>query len=183
MENNIQEDMKTYVFCDTYAKIEQGLDGGKLMSISDYRTKEEFLEACREIHSDEENPKFKFSDARGPFSDLIKGDYIYEYIFSYYTDFKPSELKALSYYVSDSSWCYGLRNYDVSRESFFKAYMGKYDDIDEFIFKHLGADYETFPKHLLPFLYFEELIYELFNSNPAVGSYLYRDGHIFKNVY
>ncbi len=35
---------------------------GKWLDLSDYSDKDEFLEACRELHKDEQEPEFMFQD-------------------------------------------------------------------------------------------------------------------------
>lgn len=178
----IDKDLETRLFCGTSAKEETGITAGEWMSISNYESLDDFLSACYEVHKDEENPQFKFRRASGIFAELINANFVYEQIFVYYKEFEPSELIPLSYFVSDSSWTYPVKNYDVSRAYFLESYMGRYEDINKFIFDFLKVDYEGFSKELLPFLNFDLLICELFDPNPSKGKFIYRNGHIFKSI-
>ena len=182
MNKKINNDVETYLFCGTYAKEEKGIKEGKKMNISSYRNLQEFILACKEIHNDEENPRFIFKNAYGIFSELIETDFIYEDIFRYYIEFETSELIPLSYFISKKSWAYSVKNYDVYRDCFERAYMGKYKDFTTFIFDYLNVNYDEFPKELLQFLDFDCLIAELFDPCPSIGQFICRSGHIFRSI-
>lgn len=54
--------LRAEVYCGTYGKYNRGsLDGGWL-TLADYHTNEEFLEACKKLHEDERDPEFMFQD-------------------------------------------------------------------------------------------------------------------------
>lgn len=52
--------MKLYV--GTYKKYNEGSLAGAWLDLDDYADKEEFLEACYELHKDEEDPELMFQD-------------------------------------------------------------------------------------------------------------------------
>ena len=54
------ETMSIYV--GTYHKYNCGSIAGKWLDLSDYDSKDEFYEACKELHSDESDPEFMFQD-------------------------------------------------------------------------------------------------------------------------
>lgn len=58
-------DTKPAVYCGTYNKYNNGSIAGAWMSLEDYSTPEEFFEACRELHKDEDDPEFMFQDFEG----------------------------------------------------------------------------------------------------------------------
>lgn len=53
------------IYVGTYAKYNSGSIAGQWLDLSDYSDRESFLEACREIHSDEEDPELMFQDFEG----------------------------------------------------------------------------------------------------------------------
>jgi antirestriction protein len=53
------------LYVGTYAKYNNGSIYGKWVKLSDYSDAEGFLEYCRELHSDEEDPEFMFQDFEG----------------------------------------------------------------------------------------------------------------------
>lgn len=50
------------VYCSTYAKYNAGSLYGEWMRLADYSDYEEFCEAIKELHKDEEDPEFMFQD-------------------------------------------------------------------------------------------------------------------------
>lgn len=50
------------VYVGTYGKYNNGSIAGAWLDLTDYSCKEEFEEACRELHSDEPDPEFMFQD-------------------------------------------------------------------------------------------------------------------------
>ena len=62
--NNILDEVKIYV--GTYAKYNNGSIFGEWLTLGDYSDLEEFYEACRELHKDEEDPEFMFQDFEAP---------------------------------------------------------------------------------------------------------------------
>ena len=50
------------VYVGTYGKYNNGSLLGAWLDLSDYADKEEFYEACRELHKDEEDAEFMFQD-------------------------------------------------------------------------------------------------------------------------
>lgn len=48
--------------CSTYARYNNGSLFGKWLDLSDYSDKDEFLEACRKLHKDEQDPEYMFQD-------------------------------------------------------------------------------------------------------------------------
>lgn len=50
------------VYVGTYNKYNNGSIRGDWIDLEDYADKEEFLQACRELHSDEQDPELMFQD-------------------------------------------------------------------------------------------------------------------------
>ena len=50
------------VYVGTFAKYNAGSIGGAWLKLDNYTDKEEFLEACAKLHSDESDPEFMFQD-------------------------------------------------------------------------------------------------------------------------
>lgn len=53
------------VYVGTYKKYNEGSLAGKWMKLDDYASKEDFLEAARKLHKDEEDPELMFQDYEG----------------------------------------------------------------------------------------------------------------------
>lgn len=57
--------MTARIYVGTYAKYSSGSIAGKWLDLDDYTDKESFLEACKELHKDEQDPEFMFQDYEG----------------------------------------------------------------------------------------------------------------------
>ena len=77
MKNFDLNDAKVYV--STYKKYNEGSLNGGWLNLSDYSNKEEFYEACQELHKDEEDADALVRD----FQDEYQGQYDDEEDFAY----------------------------------------------------------------------------------------------------
>lgn len=66
------------VYVGTYAKYNSGSIAGEWLDLEDYADKDEFLEACAELHDDEDYPEFMFQDWEGIPDGLISESHIDE---------------------------------------------------------------------------------------------------------
>jgi antirestriction protein len=63
------------IYVGTYAKYNAGSLKGEWLDLSDYSDKDEFLEACYELHSDEQDPELMTQDVSSElFYDELKED-------------------------------------------------------------------------------------------------------------
>jgi len=53
------------VYVGTYAKYNNGSINGSWVKLDDYNDKEDFLDACRELHKDEHDPELMFQGYQG----------------------------------------------------------------------------------------------------------------------
>ena len=70
------------VYVGTYGKYNNGSLFGAWLDLSDYADKEEFYEACRELHKDEEDAEFMFQDYENIPENLISESWISENFFT-----------------------------------------------------------------------------------------------------
>ena len=70
------------VYVGTYGKYNNGSLFGAWLDLSDYADKEEFYEACRELHKDEEDAEFMFQDWENVPERLIGESWISENFFT-----------------------------------------------------------------------------------------------------
>lgn len=73
--------MKIYV--GTYRKYNEGSIAGEWLDIEDYSDKEEFLEACKALHSDEEDPELMFQDMEDIPEGMATESFVSEELFEY----------------------------------------------------------------------------------------------------
>lgn len=53
------------VYCGTYAKYNDGNLFGKWLDLEDFADHDEFIDACKELHADEEDPELMYQDYEG----------------------------------------------------------------------------------------------------------------------
>ena len=70
------------VYVGTYAKYNNGSLFGAWLNLSNYSDKEEFYEACRELHKDEEDAEYMFQDYENIPEALISESWISENFFA-----------------------------------------------------------------------------------------------------
>ena len=100
------------VYVGTYAKYNNGSLSGAWLDLSDYSDKEEFYEACRELHKDEEDAEYMFQDWENVPEGLIGESWISENFFALrdaVEDLSDTEQEA--FFV----WC-NYKSHDLSEE-------------------------------------------------------------------
>lgn len=111
------------LFVGTYYKYNSGNLAGKWLDLTDYRNKEEFLTACRELHKDETDPELMFTDYEGfPKALYSESDCseVWEYI----------EFCQLSY-LEPEVIAAGME-LDIPLFKIEEAYCGQYDSDEDF---------------------------------------------------
>ena len=140
------------VYVGTYNKYNSGSLFGKWLDLSDYSDKDEFMEACRELHKDDQDPEFMFQD--------------YENI--------PEAL------ISES-WLSDHHNSDISEEeaddlisSFEDEYQGEYKDEEDYAYEIVEECYDLpeFAK-----TYFD---YSAFARDLFITDYWMDNGFVFR---
>lgn len=64
------------IYVGTYSKYNEGSIFGEWLNLSDYADIDEFNEACRELHKDEDDPEFMFQDWENIPKGLISESYL-----------------------------------------------------------------------------------------------------------
>ena len=148
------------IYVGTYAKYNDGSIDGKWIDISEYNTYEEFVDACRELHADEEDPEFMVQDYENfPEKWYHEGGLPTEEEFNKINDFylmDDSEKNAYVAYVSHTG--------NDSIDDFHEAYQGQFDSAEDFAYHIVDSmgwdsigqenldtyfDYEAFGRDLM----------------------------------
>ena len=111
------------VYVGTYQKYNNGSIGGAWVDLTKFSNEDEFLDYCKELHKDEEDPELMYQD----FEEFPKRYYSESYINSDLWEWlalDDNEKNILEAYLE----CFG---YDGTVEDAMDAYQGQYDsDID-----------------------------------------------------
>lgn len=139
----------TRVYCGTYHKYNTGSLRGEWLNLGDYGSHDDFMEACRELHKDEEDPGFMFQDREGTWADEIEESDV------------PAELWDLPTDEWDCKMVYAYMQ--VTSDSLSRTLVGKYwQDI-----RMIPCDYEYEAARV----FFEDWreLYGIKDDNPLIN--------------
>jgi antirestriction protein len=163
------------LYVGTYGKYNSGSIEGEWLTLSDYTDKDDFLEACAKLHSDESDPEFMYQDFEGFPRNLYSESGLSGELFKYVqaiTDMSDEEREAFDDFMDNDS--------DNDVERFKEAYQGHYDSMTEFA-EHLLddiGDLQQIPERLRYYFDFEAYARDL----ELGGDYWISDnGHVFNN--
>ena len=136
MEAKVLSEAKVYV--GTYVKYNNGSLSGAWLDLSDYSDKEEFYEACRELHKDEEDAEYMFQDWENVPEGLIDESWISENFFALrdaVEDLSDTEQEAFFVWCNYKSHDLGEEEADDLVRDFRDEYQGQYDDEEDFAYE------------------------------------------------
>ena len=171
--NNLSE---VRIYVGTYAKYNNGSIFGKWFDLSDFSGSEEFYNACRELHSDEEDPKLMFQNYENIPDRLIDESWLAPNIFEIIESI--SKLGEM-YQEAFNLWC-NYTSFDIVSEdtdelitSFEDDYLGAYKDEEDFAYNLVEDTYDL-PGFAKTYFDYKKLARDLF-----VSKYRFEDGHVF----
>ncbi|MBN9299878.1 MAG: antirestriction protein ArdA [Filimonas sp.] len=167
------------VYVGTYAKYNNGSLFGKWLKLSDYADKEEFFEACKELHSDEEDPEYMFQDFENIPDGLIGESWLADNIFEVleaYADMDDDRQEAFAIWCNNTSR--NLSDEDINNliSNFDDEYMGSYDSEEDFA-NWLVEETMELPDFMI--MYFD---YKAYARDLFICDYWFEDGHVFQNA-
>lgn len=165
------------IYVGTYAKYNDGSLFGKWLQLSDYSDLDEFYEACKELHKDEEDPELMFQDWEEIPEGLISECWLSENFFDLrdaMDSLKDDNQEAFMVWCTHGS-------YDISREDahiliskFRDEYCGKYNSEEDYAYEHVESCYDL-PEFAKTYFDYEKFARELFSTD-----YWYEDGYVFR---
>lgn len=114
------------IYCGTFAKYNSGSSiAGKWLTLADYADREEFLEACREIHADEADPELMFQDFEGfPRCWYCESSAPPEILWEYLA-LEEEEAEAFAAYAENVGQHATIRNFQ-------DAFQGKWESVEDY---------------------------------------------------
>ena len=165
------------IYVGTYAKYNEGSIFGKWMDLSDYSDSEEFYDACRELHSDEEDPELMFQDWENIPSALIGESWLAENIFEIIeavSNLSETQQEAFGVWLDYMSSDIANEDIDDLIESFEDDYQGEYKDEEDFAYEIVEECYDL-PEFAKTYFDYEKFARDLF-----IGDYYYENGFVFR---
>lgn len=157
------------IYVGTYAKYNAGNLFGEWLDLDDYDDKSEFIQACLELHEDEEDPELMFQDWDGIPASFI-GECTLDPDFWDYMNSDRDEDAKVAYMALFDEW---------NEDDFDERYSGQYDsftDLAEQLLDDTG-ELEAIPENLR--YYFD---YEKYGRDLQLGGdFCEHNGHYFRN--
>lgn len=159
------------IYCGTYAKYNGGSLFGKWFDLDEFSNKDEFIDACMELHSDEDDPELMFQDWENIPGDMCSESRVSASVWDYMEACKARPQDALDAYIDE---------FHPSNANAFE--VGKFDD--RFIGETSLRDYaeelfdenEECPKHLRNYIDMDAYA----NDLECGGGYAERNGYLFR---
>lgn len=165
------------IYVGTYAKYNGGSIFGKWLDLSDYSDKEEFYEACRELHKDEQDPEFMFQDWEYIPSDLIGESWLADNIFEIIEaidELDDDKKAAFDVWLNHGSHDITTKDIADLIRSFEDDFQGAYDDEEDYAYEIVDECYDL-PEFAKTYFDYAKFARDLF-----MGDYWFEDGYVFR---
>lgn len=158
------------IYVSTFAKYNNGSIEGKWLDLEDYVDHDDFIEACKELHSDEVDPELMFQD----WEDLPKGTVsectVDEALWDFLELDQPKREMVEAYMTgTGNSLSYALEH----AEDCFLGRWGSMSDYAYHIFE------ETAPKELQESLFSNYIDFDQLGRDFEDDGLIFIDGHLF----
>ena len=165
------------IYVGTYAKYNGGSIFGKWLDLSDYSDKEEFYEACRELHKDEQDPEFMFQDWEYIPSDLIGESWLADNIFEIIEaidELDDDKKAAFEVWLNHGSHDITTKDIPDLIRSFEDDFQGAYNDEEDYAYEIVDECYDL-PEFAKTYFDYAKFARDLF-----MGDYWFEDGYVFR---
>jgi antirestriction protein len=165
------------IYVGTYKKYNEGSLQGAWLQVADYSDKEEFLEACRELHSDEKDPELMFQDFENIPDSLIGESWIDEKVWDFIEliDDHSIDTEALGAYF-DLGLDSGKDDADDIISDFEERYEGHFDSLYDFGYHWYECGVLCdIPENVINYFDFERY------GRDVAYDYSESDGYYFRN--
>lgn len=170
------------IYVGTYRKYNEGSIEGDWLDVADYSDKDEFMEAARELHADEEDPELMFQDYENIPGSLAGESFIKEELWELIDatrDWDSDRLDALFIYFNDQ----GADDMGADAiPDFEEAYLGHFDGdnpIKEYAYQFIDECYDLDKMMGNLSSYFD---YDAYARDLRLGGDVWEsEGHVFRN--
>lgn len=165
------------IYVGTYAKYNGGSIFGKWLDLSDYSDKEEFYEACRELHKDEQDPEFMFQDWEYIPSDFIGESWLADNIFEIIEaidELDDDKKAAFEVWLNHGSHDITTKDIADLIRSFEDDFQGAYNDEEDYAYEIVDECYDL-PEFAKTYFDYAKFARDLF-----MGDYWFEDGYVFR---
>lgn len=159
------------VYVGTYGKYNSGSLAGAWLTLSDYSDYNDFLSACCDLHSDEDDPEFMIQDSENLPRVFLTG-YLSESVNPEFWDMLQT-LSELSENEAEAVLAYWDEcDSGASIDSIIDRYQGYYDSEEDYA-EQLYAECYDIPDHLYNYIDWSAVARDIFID------YSFCSGHVF----
>lgn len=161
------------VYCGTYGKYNDGSLFGMWLDLTKFKDYDEFMDICRQLHADEEDPEFMYQDyecfPRSLYCESCMGEDTFNKIIEY-ANLDENEQEAFEDFLD-----FG---FDFDMDKFHDVYQGHFDTEEDFAEYIVSECYDLDNMMGSLSFYFD---YEKFARDLFMSDYHYGDhGHVFR---
>lgn len=158
------------VYCGTYGKYNNGSLHGMWIDLTSFFDYDEFIEFCKDLHTDEEDPELMFQDfenfPRELYSESCFDEATFDKIIEYANH---DDREAVDAFLC----CYGIDELD----KFEDAYQGKFDSEVDFAYHIIDECYDIERTMGNLSFYFD---YDKFARDLFMCDYFFDNGYVFR---
>lgn len=164
------------VYVGTYNKYNSGSLFGKWLDLSDYSDKDEFMEACRELHKDEQDPEYMFQDYENIPEALISESWLSDKFFELrdaIEELNETQQEAFFIWCEDANKDFNKEDADSLVSAFTDDYIGQYDSEEDYAEEYI-RETQDLSDFMLQYFNYAQYAIDLFCSG-----YWFKDGFVF----
>ena len=164
------------IYVGTYAKYNNGSINGDWLDLSDYSDKEDFLQACAELHADEADPEYMFQDWENIPDSLISESWVSEKLFGLIS--RIDDINNMGAFLTFIEW----KNSDMDAEdiddiisAFEDSFCGEYNTEEDYAYD-IVEECCGLPEFAKTYFDYAAFAHELFTSDNY-----FDNGFVFRN--
>lgn len=166
------------VYVGTYRKYNEGSIFGKWFDLSHYTDKDEFYNACKTLHEDEQDPELMFQDYENIPNGLISENWISDKIFEVLNalnDLNENQKEPFAIWCNNGHRQLSEEDMDDLINCFEEDYIGEYNSEEDFAMELVEerSDLSDFARQ-----YFD---YKSYANDLFISDYWSENGHVFNN--
>lgn len=162
------------IYVTTYAKYNEGSSRGEWLDLEEYACKDDFLEACQELHSDEDDPELMFSDYEDIPATFISESYVEDELWAW-LDLDEDDRDTVRLYLDEE-------DAHATIDNILEAYCGQADSEESFaeqLVDELGY-LEQMPENLRGYFDYEAFARDIFITDYTFLLDKHGQGHVFR---
>lgn len=174
--NNIANISCAQIYVGTYKKYNEGSIAGEWLQLSDYSDKDEFLQACAELHADEFDPEFMFQDYENIPECFIGESWISDKVFEIIDRIDEIDnIEAFQTYLDWKGCDLENSDFDSIKSDFEDAFCGEYNNEEDYAYEVVEECYDL-PEFAKTYFDYEKFARDLFMTDNY-----YDNGFVFNN--